>query len=284
MKLRQALAVLSAGILALSLTACSSAKGYQEDIARLEEENATLRAQLESMGVQPTVDTAELQNWNLVPEVAGNAVKVTLTAVPAEHSSAQTARLLVCLDEQEAASAECSWNGTAYTATVDLEPNDGYWYYFQLSDGSKTSQTTLCSPENPVVDTAVYLASSLNSFCFVYVSDYTFSNSVLSISQCSAQVQLPRLSNDKNLTLTGSRLSFRLDGSEISGQDVTLPQGEGDGCFEETFEDLSFQVPDMQSDSQLELWLVATLSDGSQISGNGGTWYMSDGQLSMVVG
>ena len=40
----------------------------------------------------------------------------------------------------------------------------------------------------------------------------------------------------------------------------------------------------MESDYQLDLWLVVTLTDGQEISSSGGSWYHSADGLMMVVG
>lgn len=288
MNIRKILAAAMAGILVLGLAACSSSKSQvsalEDEIAQLKAENASLRSQLEALGVPASVDTAAVQNWNLSAVPQADGAKITLTAVPAEHTQTQSAKLLVCFQEQESASADCQWNGTAYTAEVDLPAQDGYWYYLILTDGGKNTQITLTSPENPVVDSLVYLASSLSSYCSLYVENYTVSGSTLTITGGYAQVQLPRISASQSLTLQSARLSFQLDGKEISTQEISLPKGEGSGSFEVAVSNISFEIPQMESDSQLDLLLVATLSDGTEITGSGGTWYNGDGQLNMVVG
>ena len=43
-------------------------------------------------------------------------------------------------------------------------------------------------------------------------------------------------------------------------------------------------MPEMESDYQLDLWLVVTLTDGQTLTSSGGSWYHSDQGLMMVVG
>jgi hypothetical protein len=65
---------------------------------------------------------------------------------------------------------------------------------------------------------------------------------------------------------------------------ITLPKGEGEGSYEMAVTDLSFEMPKMADDHQLDLWLEVTLSDGQTLSTCGGSWYYSNGDLVLAVG
>ena len=71
---------------------------------------------------------------------------------------------------------------------------------------------------------------------------------------------------------------------EIDSQNLTLPEGEGEGSYEEAVYDLSFSIPQLGDDDQLDLVLEVTLTTDGVISTIGGSWFLSDGNLDLVVG
>ena len=58
-----------------------------------------------------------------------NGATVNLTATPNGYAEGQSAAFIVRLEGEEAASVPCEWNGSAYTASADLNAADGYCYY-----------------------------------------------------------------------------------------------------------------------------------------------------------
>ena len=63
-----------------------------------------------------------------------------------------------------------------------------------------------------------------------------------------------------------------------------MPAGESAGSYELTLEDVTFDMPKMKDDDQLDLWLEVTLSNGEAITSNGGSWFYSDDALNLMVG
>lgn len=82
----------------------------------------------------------------------------------------------------------------------------------------------------------------------------------------------------------GARLVLQLNGMEIDSQNLTLPEGEGEGSYEEALYDLSFNIPQLGNDDQLDLVLEVTLTTDGVISTVGGSWFLADGTLNLVVG
>ncbi len=65
---------------------------------------------------------------------------------------------------------------------------------------------------------------------------------------------------------------------------LDMPEGEGAGSYETTLENIRFDLPEMSEDDQLDLMLLATLTSDAVISTNAGSWFLSDGELNLVVG
>lgn len=210
---------------------------------------------------------------------------VSLSAIPGSYHEGQTALFSVRLNGYEVASVTCAWNGTGYTAEAELESSDGYGYYVTLigADGTK-EQIALNTPENTVDDTLVNLQSSMALYGNIIVDNWDGDEDTLTLTSGFIQVQLPRISNGSEVDLQKANLVFQLNGSEIQRRPLDLPAGEGEGSYELAFQDISFDMPEMESDYQLDLWLEVSLTDGQTITSSGGSWYHSTDGLMMVVG
>ena len=274
--------------MAITCAAC----GKDDEKSRLEEENAALQAQLDALNAQmesiEEASTEGLKDWHMSASVweGASGATVSMSAVPGSYHDGQTAVFSVRLNGYEVASVSCEWNGTSYTAEADLESSDGYSYYITLlgADGTK-EQVALNTPENTVDDTLVYLESSMKGYGNIIVENWGGDKDTLTLDSGFIQVQLPRIGVDgAKAALQEANLVFHLNGNEIQRRKLDLPAGEGEGSYELAFSDISFDVPEMESDYQLDLWLVVTLTDGQQMSSSGGSWYHSEDGLMMVVG
>lgn len=282
------LLILMIGALLLSCTAC----GKDDEKTRLEEENAALQAQLDELNAQmesiEVSNSESLKDWHMSASVweGASGATVSLSAVPGSYHEGQTALFSVRLNGFEVASVTCAWNGTSYTAEAELESSDGYSYYITLigADGTK-EQIALNTPENTVDDTLVNLQSSMAAYGNIIVDGWSGDDNTLTLDSGFIQVQLPRITaNGSTADLKEVNLVFQLNGEEIQRRKIDLPAGEGQGSYEQAFQNISFDMPEMESDYQLDLWLVVTLTDGQEISSSGGSWYHSDEGLMMVVG
>lgn len=282
------LLVLLIGAMVIGCAACSK----NDEKSRLEAENASLQAQLEDLNAQmesiETVSTEGLKDWHMSASVweGASGATVSLSAVPSSYHEGQSAVFSVRLNNYEVASVTCEWNGTGYTAEADLESSNGYSYYLTLiaADGSK-EQIALNTPENTVDDTLVNLQSSMAAYGNIIVDRWEGDKDTLTLNAGFIQVQLPRISaNGGDVDLDKASLVFQLNGSEIQRRSLELPTGEGEGSYELAFENISFDMPEMESDYQLDLWLEISLTDGQVITSSAGSWYHSDDGLMMVVG
>ena len=281
------LLVLMIGALMIACTACGD-----DEKTRLEEENAALQAQLDELNAQMEsieVSNSEgLRDWHMSASVweGASGATVSLSAVPGSYHEGQTALFSVRLNGYEVASVTCQWNGTSYTADAELESSDGYGYYVTLigADGTK-EQIALNTPENTVDDTLVNLQSSMAAYGNIIVDNWDGNEEELTLVSGFVQVQLPRItSTGGEVDVNQVNLVFQLNGSEIQRMPLDLPAGEGEGSYELAFQNISFDMPEMESDYQLDLWLEVSLTNGQTISSSGGSWYHSADGLMMVVG
>lgn len=257
--------------------------------AQLKEENAALKAQVADL-------TARLNTLENKPSLEGctitgsawssnNGANVTVTAVPSAYDETHTAALSVQLNGTEVAFVPCEWDGTAYTATVELEAANGYGYYFIITtaDGVPT-RMELNSPSNITDDTLVYMETALSAYADLKIDDWAEEDGKLVLKSGFAQVQMPRLTADGETAYAGAELVLKYNGEEVSRQKLDLPDGEGIGRYEMSLSNESVALPELQEDGILQLWLVATLTNGQTVEHCGCTWTYFDGTLTPSVG
>ena len=75
-----------------------------------------------------------------------------------------------------------------------------------------------------------------------------------------------------------------LNGETVETQDIELPKGEGQGSYETSLSSISFTMPQMEDDYQLDLMLVVTLTNGEELNANGGSWFYNNNELKMAAG
>ena len=272
-------------VAALLLTGC----GQTADVSQLEKDIDALQHQVDALSSR--LDALEknsgLLDWhmNAVSRSDNSGASVTLTASPLAYHEGQSAVFSVRLGTQEVASVPCQWNGSVYTGIVDLDAADGYSYYCTLisSNGSK-EQLPLNTPENPVYDTLVYLQTGLAAYCNIIVEGWEDEGGKLTINSGYVQAQLPRISAGDGALLADAQLLLKLNGSTVETQALDIPEGEGEGSYELILSGISFDMPAMEDDYQLEISLEVPLSDGQVLTSSGGCWYYNAGEMFMVVG
>lgn len=288
-----ALLVLMIAALMLTTTGCGSeveADDSAARIAQLEAENASLKAQVEELTAQlnQTPQTAALQDWTLNASAwaDGNGATVTFTATPDSYAEGMRAALSVRIGDLEAESTNCVWDGSAFTGSVELSAADGYSYYCVLTGADGTqSEVALNTPDAVTDEALIDLGSYLASYANLVVEDWEATAASLNIKSGYAQVQMPRLTFEGTaVSATGAHLVLQLNGEEVGRQEIALTQGEGSGSYECSISSISFNMPAMEEDYQLDLWLEVSLSSGSHVSVNGGSWYNDSGDLQLVVG
>lgn len=288
--------ILAVAALVVSLTVYrkpAETVDYSAEIQALQERNALLQSQLDNLTAQlhaggTTVAPSGLAGWDLTlaPWENGGGASVTLTAIPAEYEDGMTAALYVRKGSQEIVTVDCTWNGDAFTAATELTAQDGYGYYCILTgaDGNR-QQFALTSPENPVEDIPVYLATALNAYCNMTMDSWLDLDGTLTIAMAYVQAQLPRLSFDGvEPSIEKAELQLYYNGAVYSSAVIALEDGEVPGAYELAVSGVELAMPALEEDECLDLYFTVTLSDGQVLTALGASWYQSGDGLFAVMG
>lgn len=233
-------------------------------------------------------EVLELADWSLSASTwsSPNGATIHLSATPAGYVKGQSAVFSVRLEGEDVDSAACEWDGKQYTASLDLNGEDGYCYYVLLT-GSKgeTVEIPVNTPTAPTNEAFINLASSLDSHCSLVVESSNYDGSRLTITNGTIAVQPPRIAdNNQAVTCTKTVLTLLVDGSETETVELAMPDLVEDGSYTLNLTDTSFQVPKLEDDQQLSIELNVTLSNGQTLSAPGGIWFYNAGSLMMSVG
>lgn len=277
MKKMTILAVILA--LAVALTACGS-KAEPEATT----EAATTVPTETAAPVQPLV----LTDWTMSASTwsSPNGATVHVSAAPVSYADGMTATFITRLEGEDVDRTLCQWDGTQFTASADLNAADGYCYYLLLTSPTAGElEIVLNAPSDLVDESLINMASSLNAYCNVMVESSEFADSKLTLTGGKAQLQLPRITlADGAITCTEASLTLTFDGEEIAKETLTLPEPEAAGSYELDLQGITFQIPEMEDDQQVQLVLNVTMSSGQTLSAPGGLWFYNDGNLLMAVG
>lgn len=278
--------VLVVCLAAAALSGCSK-KPHNDQVPSepTQSVQAAQPTQADASGSFAHVETeGSLQSWELNAAVwsSSNGATITLNAQPRAYEKGQGASFVIRLEGKEVENVSCDWNGSFYTASVDLEAADGYEYECVLFPPQGASEHYTLSD---AYDSLVYMKRSLDAYCNLYISDFKDADGKFTVTAGFASVQLPQLtSGGAEVGFSKAQLIFSLNGETLETQDITLPQGEGQGSYESSLSNISFTMPQMDDDYQLDLTLVVTLSTGEELTANGGSWFYNNGELKMAAG
>ena len=277
--------VLALCLAASALTGCSNKPAQsQVTTAPTEITQATQPTQPPVGSLAHVEAEGSLQAWELSAQVwsSSNGATVTLTAQPRAYEKGQGASLVVRLEGKEVENVSCNWDGNYFTASVDLEAADGYEYecVFFPAQGAGEHYTL-----SDAYDSLVYMKRSLDAYCNLYISDFKDADGKFTVTAGWASVQLPQLTTaGTTIGFQKAQLVFTLNGETIETQDIDLPKGEGEGSYESSLSNISFTMPQMDDDYQLDLSLVVTLTNGEELTANGGSWFYNNNELKMAAG
>lgn len=281
---------LIARVLALCLAA-SALTGCSDKPAQSQVTTAPTETTQATQPTQPPVGSlahveaeGSLQAWELSAQVwsSSNGATVTLTAQPRAYEKGQGASLVVRLEGKEVENVSCNWDGNYFTASVDLEAADGYEYECVFFPAQGVGEHYTLSD---AYDSLVYMKRSLDAYCNLYISDFKDADGKFTVTAGWASVQLPQLTTaGTTIGFQKAQLVFTLNGETIETQDIDLPKGEGEGSYESSLSNISFTMPQMDDDYQLDLSLVVTLTNGEELTANGGSWFYNNNELKMAAG
>ena len=279
---KKVLSVLLVIVMVLSLFACGK---KDEGTAPFEEKTpAQTAASVESpaRALSLTEVSFSVTTWS-----SPNGATVNLTAVPSDYAKGDSAQFVVRLNAVEVESVPCEWKDKAYSASAELNGADGYGYYVIITgkDGS-IAEIPVNTPEEPVDEALVNLASYLQSYCTLTLNDAALEGDNLTILSGYALVQAPRITeNSDNVACAQASLVLTLDGQEIASVPLTMAPGETDRSYDSTITDMSFTIPgDLSDGQQLMLRLDAVLTNGQTLTAQGGSWTAQNGVVANAVG
>ena len=253
-----------------------------QKIAELEAkvEELTARLELLSRGTG-------IADWSLTTTAwkDGTGADVVLTAEPAVFEEGMSAVFSIRLAGTEIAHIPCQVEDQVFTATAELAGANGYSYYCILirADGSR-EQFALSTPENPVEDIPVYLGESLTSYCNMTVDGWLDTDGKVTVTSGYIQVQLPRISAAGVPEVESARLSLNHNGESYADTRIELKSGEGVGAYELQLVQVEFTLPELAENDYLDLWVIVELSDGTELSAPGASWFNGSDGLFLVVG
>ncbi len=275
-------------ILALLMVLALAGCGKGDRLAELEAENEALKAQMQEMNNGQSANPVGLTEWHFDSFAwsGNNGANITFTATPDSYEEGQSAVLNVKLEGEVVDTTVCEWDGKVYTAVTDLNAEDGYCYYCVITDANGNEfEVELNTPKNPTDETIINIETSLASYCSMMVEESTVDGSTLTITAGYAQAQLPAIGKSgPNITVAGAELILLAEGNEVGRKALTLEPAEGVNSYGAQVNGISFTIPAMEDDQQLDLQIEVTLSDGQVLTAPGGNWFANGGELFLVVG
>ena len=269
-------------VAATILSGCSKKAENSETIAPVQATDPTAAVAVPAGALANVEMEGDLESWEMSAAVwsSSNGATVSFKGHPRNYEEGQSASFVVRLEGETVENAYCNWDGNYYTASVDLEAADGYEYEFVLFSPLGAAENYTLSD---AYDSLVYMKRALDAYCNLYISDFKEEGGKFVVTAGWASVQLPQLSNTP-VSFQKAQLQFMLNGETIETKDIDLPKGEGEGSYETSLSDISFTIPKMDDDYQLDLMLTVTLTDGTELSSAGGSWFYNNGELKMAAG
>lgn len=273
------LVLLMAAALMLGMTACGGSQAEETQAPA-----ATTAATLPTVSGQ----TGELASYTMSATAwsSSNGATITFNAIPESHQEGQSAIFLARLDEQEVDRVTCEWDGSSYTAELDLNAADGYFYYCILvaADGTE-KEVGVNTPDQMTSAELISLETALKAYCTMTLNESKAEGDQLTLTDGAYQVQLPRITRTgQAVAITSANLILKSGEAEILRQDIALPSLTSDFYYQASLSGTSFTIPEMEDDQQLVLMLEVTLSDGQVLTTTGGNWHYAGGDLLGVVG
>lgn len=279
---KKRMCALMALILTAALILCACDKKAETPASQEPAAQPATSAESTSRELSLTESSLSVTTWS-----SPNGATVNLTAVPSEHDKGDSAEFVVRQGGQDVTSVPCEWKNNAYTASADLNGADGYGYYVTITgkDGS-LAEIPVNTPEAPVDETLINLASSLTSYCSLTLNDAALEGSDLTVLSGYALVQSPLITKDgENVACAQATLVLTLDGQEIGRTALTMAPGEADRSYDAAITDMSFTLPEsIVEGQQLVLRLDAVLTDGQTLTAQGGSWTVENGSIASAVG
>ncbi len=266
-------------VMALVLCACGGSKAPETTAP-------ATTAPAETEPAAPVV--LGLADWSMSATTwsSPNGATIHISATPEAYSEGLIAAFEVRLEGEDVAIIPCDWDGSCFTASADLNAADGYSYFLVLTaaDGT-TREIAVNTASDPALEAFVNMETALTSYCSITVEESSFEDSKLTLAGGNVQIQAPTITNEGEvITCAKAELVLTFNGEVLGTKELTLAEAGTAGLFETQLKDITFDVPEMEDDQQLDLNLNVTLSNDQVLSAFGGNWFYNDQGLLPVVG
>lgn len=144
------------------------------------------------------------------------------------------------------------------------------------------SQLASQSQGGPMIDVQTILVDVKNSYCNLIIDHWESDLENLNIVTAYAQAIV--VSNASTATAEGARLVLKLGDKELSASEITLVAGESSESLEADIKNVSFSIPELSAEDELELWLEVALPGNLTLRGYAGSWYREGGTLHLISG
>jgi len=259
-------------LLAMTLAGCGTGKSAE----------ATEQAGSEALPLGLSAWSMNATAWS-----SPNGATVNIHATPNSYAEGQSAVFSIRLEGDEIAAIPCQWDGSAYTASAELNAADGYCYYMILTaaDGTGT-EVGVNIPNAPTDESLINMESALDTYCHVTVTNASWEDGKLVIDEGAVGVQLPRITLETGkVSCSQASLILSYNGEDVALESLTIPEADATGLCTLDIAGTAFSVPSaMEDDHQLSMRLDVNLSNGQSLTAAGGNWYYLDGELLMAVG
>ena len=268
--------------LAVMLTACGT-KAAPETTAA-----PTAAATVADVPETTAPKPLEITTWSMSATTwsSPNGATIHISATPSFYAEGYVVTFVVRMEGDEIAAVPCQWDGSVYSASVDLNAANGYCYYLILTaPDSSSTELAVNTPAGPTNEAFVNLEAALAAYCSVTIEESAFENGRLTLSAGKVQVQAPVItSNGEDITCQEVVLALTYNGEMLDQTVLSLTRTETAGLYEAPVENIVFEVTEPEAGQNVELTANAALSNGQLLTAFGGSWVYSEEGLMPVVG
>ena len=270
--------------LAIALTACGSEKAPETTAATTA---PTVAASIPAETAAPA-QPLTLTNWEMTANTwsSPNGATINISASPSYYEEGQKADFVVRLESDDVALVPCEWDGTCYSASVDLNAANGYCYYVVLTAADSTAtEVAVNTPAEPTNEAFIDIEAALESYCSITIDDSTFENGKLTLTSGKVQVKTPSITNaGETIACQDAALVLTFNGETLENKILTLAETDTASLWEASLENTVFDIPEMEKEQSVELTLNVTLTNGQILSAFGGSWVSNTDGFLPVVG
>ena len=278
-------------VLSLVMALTMMLTGCGKENVPVETTAATVAATIAPTVAQETAapQPLTLTGWEMTANTwsSPNGATINVSAVPNYYEEGQQADFVVRLESDDVASVPCKWEpNNTYSASVDLNAANGYCYYVILTaaDGTVT-EVAVNTPAAPTNEAFIDLEAALESYCSITIEESAFENGKLTLSGGQVLAKTPLITNaGETIACQEAMLVLSFNGEILEEKAVTLSQSDESGIFEADLDHITFDIPAMENEQQVDLRLNVTLTNGHILSAHGGHWLFNEEGLVPVLG